>query len=177
MKTNLLLLKSSLLRTSGVFKAAFLLLVLLLIGTATRAQVVYSMGEPGNTSAAIAGDLIKKMNYDGTNVSTVITGANAGLIQPFAVALDGNNNRIFVSEGNLSGNVIKVITGSSVTSTITSANSAYIKDINYDVVGNWLYYITESGDITQVAANDALYRVHPDGTGLQTLATSITKNT
>jgi gliding motility-associated-like protein len=176
MKTNLLLLKSSLLRTSGVFKAAFLLLVLLLIGTATRAQVVYSMGEPGNTSAAIAGDLIKKMNYDGTNVSTVITGANAGLIQPFAVALDGNNNRIFVSEGNLSGNVIKVITGSSVTSTITSANSAYIKDINYDVVGNWLYYITESGDITQVAANDALYRVHPDGTGLQTLATSITKN-
>jgi hypothetical protein len=170
MKTNLLLLKSSLLKTSGVLKAAFLLLVLLLIGTATRAQVVYSMGEPGNTSAATSGDLIKKMNYDGTNVSTVITGTNAGLIQPLNVALDGNNNRIFVSEGNLSGNVIKVITGSSVTSTITSANSAYIKDINYDVVGNWLYYITEGGDITQVTANDALYRVHPDGTGTQTVA-------
>lgn len=164
------------LKTSGVLKAAFLLLVLLLIGTATRAQVVYSMGEPGNTSAATSGDLIKKMNYDGTNGSTVITGTNAGLIQPLNVALDGNNNRIFVSEGNLSGNVIKVITGSSVTSTITSANSAYIKDINYDVVGNWLYYITEGGDITQVTANDALYRVHPDGTGTQTVAASITKN-
>jgi gliding motility-associated-like protein len=176
MKTNLLLLKSSLLKTSGVLKAAFLLLVLLLIGTATRAQVVYSMGEPGNTSAATSGDLIKKMNYDGTNGSTVITGTSAGLIQPLNVALDGNNNRIFVSEGNLSGNVIKVITGSSVTGTITSANSAYIKDINYDVVGNWLYYITESGDITQATANDALYRVHPDGTGSQTLATSVTKN-
>nr|WP_294943271.1 cadherin-like beta sandwich domain-containing protein [uncultured Mucilaginibacter sp.] len=176
MKRILLLLKSNLQKGTYAIPAAFLLLVLLGISTASRAQVVYSMGEPGNTTAATSGDLIKKMNYDGTNGSTVITGANAGLIQPLNVALDGNNNRIFVSEGNLSGNVIKVITGSSVTSTITSANSAYIKDINYDVVGNWLYYITEGGDITQATANDALYRVHPDGTGTQTVAASITKN-
>ncbi|OOQ59962.1 cadherin-like beta sandwich domain-containing protein [Mucilaginibacter pedocola] len=176
MKRNLLLWKSSLIKSLSAISAAFLLLVLLGSSTTSRAQVVYSMAEPGNTSAATAGDLIQKMNYDGTNVSTIITGTNAGLIQPLNVALDGNNNRIFVSEGNLSGNVIKVITGSSVTNTITSANSAYIKDINYDVVGNWLYYITEGGDITQVTANDALYRVHPDGTGTQTLAASITKN-
>jgi gliding motility-associated-like protein len=178
MKTNLLLLKSSLLKSLNAIQAAFLLLVLLAISTTTCAQVVYSMADPAGTTAA-AGDAVFKMNYNGSSPTQFISGSTAGLVQPNAIALDGNNNRVFVSEGYLSANVIKVLnlTTGALISTITAPNSSSsIKGMEYDVVNDWLYYITEGGDNATITANDAVYRVHADGTGQQTLASSLCKN-
>lgn len=177
MKRTLLLLKSNLLKRIYAIPAVFLLLALLSMSTAARAQVVYSMGDPASGSS-LPGDVVYRMNYDGSGSATITTGANAGLVQPGQIALDGNNNRLFVSEIYLSGNVIKVLnaTTGAVIRTITSANSAYIKAIEYDVVNDWLYYTTEGGDVTVLTSTDALFRVHADGTGSQTLATTLTKN-
>jgi gliding motility-associated-like protein len=177
MKRNLLLLKSNLLKGLYAMPAAFLLLALLSISTTTRAQVVYSMADPAGTTAA-AGDAVFQMNYNGANPTQFISGATAGLVQPNAIALDGNNNRVFVSEGYLAGNAIKVVnaTTGALIRTITSANSAYIKAMEYDVVNDWLYYTTEGGDVTVLTAADALFRVHADGSGSQTIATTLTKN-
>jgi len=177
MKRNLLLLKSNLLKSLYAISAAFLLLVLLCISITTRAQVVYSLGDQSSTSP-VAGDVVNRVNYNGTGVTTITTGPTASLTQPGNIALDGNNNQLFVSELYTAGNVIKVInaTTGAVIRSISSANSKYIKDVAYDVANDWLYYITEGGSITVNDAGDAVYRVHADGTGSQTIATSITKN-
>jgi hypothetical protein len=177
MKRNLLLLKSNLLKSLYAISAAFLLLVLLCTSITTRAQVVYSLGDQSSTSP-VAGDVVNRVNYNGTGVTTITTGPTASLTQPGNIALDGNNNRLFVSELYTAGNVIKVMnaTTGAVIRSISSANSKYIKDVAYDVANDWLYYITEGGSITVNDAGDAVYRVHADGTGSQTIATSITKN-
>ncbi|MBD1362329.1 cadherin-like beta sandwich domain-containing protein [Mucilaginibacter sp. ZT4R22] len=177
MKRILLLLKSNLQKGTYAIPAAFLLLVLLTISTAARAQVVYTMGETASSSPT-ATDVVNRMNYNGTGGTTVATGLVSGLIQPGNIALDGNNNRIFVSDLYTPTTAIKVLnaTTGAVIRTISSTNSKAIRDIAYDVAGDWLYYITEGGSITVNDAGDAVYRVHADGTGTQTVATSITKN-
>ncbi|RYZ98429.1 MAG: cadherin-like beta sandwich domain-containing protein, partial [Sphingobacteriaceae bacterium] len=163
--------------------AFLLLMVLLSASQRSNAQVYYLMTSPNvqeGTKLITAGatlktpeDVLKRVDKDGSNDADVISSVAKS---PSKVALDGNNNRVFIYEALNTEKSIKIFnltTGAALGSIDVSYE---VRGMVYDPVSDYLYYITEGGDGGKLSVGDAIYRVRGDGTGNEVFLSSITIN-
>jgi gliding motility-associated-like protein len=95
---------------------------------------------------------------------------------PISMALDIPNNRVFIYESTGgSGRGIKTYDLSSNTFTATALiNTGTVKDIAYEPVSGYLYYLTSDDVATSTAATDALTKVLPGGTSSIVIKSGVT---
>ena len=153
------------------------IIVLLLLGALgisnkSYGQIYYML----NDGAAASNDKVMVAPYAGGTPALVSTGQAVG---PIEFAIDGNNNRLFLIDANQTAGQIKILnlTTGALIGTITSPRRMH--QVKYDAATNYVYYSTEGAGTNpnaELTADDAIYRIRPDGTGLQTVATSICEN-
>jgi gliding motility-associated-like protein len=117
----------------------------------------------------VANDLnaLYRSKPDGTQNAVVKTQI---ALLPNWLALDIPNNRVFINEAIFSAR--KMLTLDLGTNTVTAnpSISNIVNAISYDPVTDYIYYITSDNDqlntgTTNGTTNDALRKIHPDGTG------------
>jgi hypothetical protein len=122
-----------------------------------------------NSGTGTANDMnaIYRSKPDGTQ-NTVL--AKQFALLPIWLSLDIPNNRVFIYEGIYTGR--KMLTFNLGTNTVTAnpSISNIVNAIAYDDVTDYIYYITSDNDqlnngTTNGTTNDALRKIHPDGTG------------
>ncbi|MFA6085503.1 cadherin-like beta sandwich domain-containing protein [Mucilaginibacter sp.] len=95
---------------------------------------------------------------------------------PLYLALDIPNNRVFVYEstgGSSRGIKTYSLTSNTFTQTAT-INSGTVKDIAYDPLTDYLYYLTSDDIATSTAATDALNKVQPGGSTTTVIKAAVT---
>ncbi len=95
---------------------------------------------------------------------------------PLYLALDIPNNRVFIYEstgGSSRGIKTFSLTSNEFTQTAT-INSGTVKDIAYDPLTDYIYYLTSDDIATSTAATDALNKVQPGGTSTIVIKAAVT---
>jgi hypothetical protein len=150
---------------------AVLLIAGLGLSNNSNAQVYWSTND-ANVNAT-ADDAYYKMNYDGSNKTTI----SSGLINlAIGFAIDGNNNRMFVYEAKPGSYAIKILNLTTGALINTIPVSYEIRDMEYDPRTDYLYYTTEGGNGAALSEGDAVNRVHGDGTGQEVFLSSVCLN-
>jgi len=157
---------------SKLIWAVFILVLITSISFKSQAQLYFVQ----NDNSAAANDKYVVAPYAGGTPTTISTGQIVGAIR---FAIDGNNNRLFAIEASATSGIMKVmnLTTGALIRTITSPR--VMRSVQYDAASDYIYYSTEGIGTNANAtldADDAIYRIHPDGTGLQTVATNICEN-
>src|SRR5690606_18054235 len=91
------------------------------------------------------------------------------------MALDVTNKRAFVTEllyNNRGINKIDIATGLSTSILSGIAGNSTITDIAYDATNDYIYYLKSDG-ASGSGAEDAIYRLKPDGTGHEKLVGNV----
>ncbi|WP_419788926.1 cadherin-like beta sandwich domain-containing protein [Mucilaginibacter sp. FT3.2] len=179
MKELLLLLKNLLTKDLGYLSIALILLVLLGISNKSGAQVYYMTNDAVSGTASTV-DGINRMDYSGSNATLL---ANSFTPSPGIMEVDLPNNRAFVYEAfstsppnGLSIKVVNLTTGA-VTATIPiTGTGARCYAIKYDPINDYIYYVVADSSPTTATADDALYKVKPDGTGKTTVVSGFATN-
>ncbi|MCS3732494.1 cadherin-like beta sandwich domain-containing protein [Mucilaginibacter dorajii] len=135
---------------------------------AASGYIYYLTTASGSTLAA--GDALRKVKPDGTGDALVLASITAS---PKYLALDLTHGQVIVEDVFATTNIMKVIKISDGSSTTLISNSTPINAIHYNVADNYIYYLTSDGSFSSNGANDALVKIHPDGTGQTTIASSI----
>jgi gliding motility-associated-like protein len=154
-----------------------ILLLGLLFGANQRsAAQVYYITNAGDGVTLSANDALNRINGDGSG-NTVIAPSVA--VNPALLAVDATHNRAFIYTffTNSATNSIKVVnlTTGGLISTIAVAAAPGIVGMQYDPVGDYLYYTTSDANQNTLDATDALCRIKPDGTGNTVLIPSLSR--
>ncbi len=147
---------------------------------AVNNYIYYVVQDAAPTSAS-SGDVLVKVKPDGTGSTTVASGF---CDNPELMKLDIPNNRAFVYENLFADHSIYTInlSNGSATHFATTAGTGSLFGIqmDYDPTTDYIYLVTSDGNtspgITTTAANDAVYKVHPDGTGYTAIKSSMFTN-
>ncbi|MES2265635.1 MAG: cadherin-like beta sandwich domain-containing protein [Bacteroidota bacterium] len=133
---------------------------------------IYYLTTDGSALSTTATDALVRVKPDGTG-QTVL--ASSFTPSPLYLALDIPNNRVFVYESLNAQRGIKTVSLSSGTITQSATvSTGTVKDIAYDPNTDFLYYLTSDDIALNVATNDALMKVKPDGTNTTVVKGSIT---
>jgi gliding motility-associated-like protein len=154
-----------------------ILLLGLLFGASQRsAAQVYYITNAGDGLTLSANDALNRINGDGSG-NTVIAPSVA--VNPALLALDPTHNRAFIYTffSNSATNSIKVVnlTTGALISTITTPAAPGIGGMQYDPVGDYLYYTTNDANQNTLDPTDALCRIKSDGTGNTVLIPSLSR--
>ncbi|WP_191174546.1 cadherin-like beta sandwich domain-containing protein [Mucilaginibacter rigui] len=128
--------------------------------------IYYVVADSGPTSAT-SNDALIKVKPDGTGKTVVISGFCKN---PTLLALDIANNKAYVynqlaSEKNfLTINLSAGTVAQTITITAPAGNPFLVQDIDYDAETDYIYYLS-SNNSGATNSNDAISRIHPDGTG------------
>jgi gliding motility-associated-like protein len=135
---------------------------------------IYYVTQDATPSVAGTNDALWRVRPDGTGSTSLVAGFCKN---PTFLALDPKNNRAFVYENLFADHSLVVINlaDNSVTRTIpTVAASGSLLGIDcaYDPATDYIYLLT-SENTAALSDNDALIKVHPDGTGQTTVKSKI----
>ncbi|WP_295719297.1 cadherin-like beta sandwich domain-containing protein [Mucilaginibacter sp.] len=135
---------------------------------------IYYVTQDATTSVAGTNDALWRVKPDGTGSTSLVSGFCKN---PTFLALDPKNNRAFVYENLFADHSLVVINlaDNSVTRTIpTVAASGPLVGVDcaYDPVTDYIYMLT-SENTAALGDNDALFKVHPDGTGQTTVKSKV----
>ncbi|AYL96136.1 cadherin-like beta sandwich domain-containing protein [Mucilaginibacter celer] len=140
--------------------------------------IYYVVQDATPTSASTTNDALIRVKPDGTGSTTLITGF---CTNPSFLALDIAHNRVFVYQNLFSDHSFKVLTLSGNTASLTATlPTATVPapmvgvDCEYDAATDYIYFLTSDNAAgTTATANDALYKMHSDGTGQTTVKASV----
>ncbi|MGO0059031.1 S-layer homology domain-containing protein [Brevibacillus fluminis] len=138
---------------------------------------VYYMTSDGTAGSLKSEDALNRMNSDGTG-DTVIKDSITKA--PGALALDIANNKAYFTDAAGGAGIMGLYSIDLGTGTVTqikafSFNPAY-GGVAYDPVNDYIYYMTSDGASGSLSNEDALNRIHPDGTGDTVIKSSITQS-
>jgi gliding motility-associated-like protein len=137
---------------------------------------IYYVVQDGTPSTATANDALVRVKPDGTGSTTLISGFCKN---PSFLALDIANSRVFVYENLFADHGFVTLSLSGYTASVarvsptTAASGSIVGvDCDYDPVTDYIYLLT-SDNTGSKTANDALYKIHSDGTGQVAIKSSI----
>jgi hypothetical protein len=128
--------------------------------------IYYVVADSGPTAAS-ANDALIKVKPDGTGKTVVISGFSKN---PNLLALDVANNKAYVynqlaAEKNfLTINLSAGTVAQTITITAPAGNPFLVQDIDYDAESDYIYYLS-SNNSGATNTNDAISKIHPNGTG------------
>jgi hypothetical protein len=128
--------------------------------------IYYIVADSAPTSSS-ANDALIKVKPDGTGKTVVISGFSKN---PTLLALDVANNKAYVynqlaAEKNfLTINLSAGTVAQTITITAPAGNPFLVQDIDYDAETDYIYYLS-SNNSGATNANDAISKIHPNGTG------------
>ncbi|MES2063738.1 MAG: cadherin-like beta sandwich domain-containing protein [Bacteroidota bacterium] len=128
---------------------------------------IYYIVADSSPTTATTDDALYKVKPDGTGKTVVISAFSKN---PNLLALDIIHNKAYVYNQLVAEKKLLTIDLSNgtviQTGTITAATTGIysVNDIGYDADTDYIYYLSSNG-ATTTNANDALSKIHPDGTG------------
>ena len=131
---------------------------------------VYFLTTDGVAATLSATDALNRIKADGTGSNQVLIASIT--TSPLYLALNTANNQAYVYEGLTASRGIKTINLSNNTVSTTLPVPAQVVAIDYARTNGYIYYLTTDAIGATSSANDALYRVKPDGTGTTTISSS-----
>jgi hypothetical protein len=136
-------------------------LLVLLLGLARPGHAqLYYLTTNGTATSQTANDALNRLNTADNTTSTVISSI---AVSPTLLALDPANNRAFVYEALTTSRGIKVYSLTGTPALLyTLPVPAQVSAIEYDVVGDYVYFLTTDASATDLTATDALNRIKAD---------------
>ncbi len=131
---------------------------------------LYYTTTDGSFSTQTSNDALWKVKPDGTGLTQV---AGSVSHSPTLLAIDIAHNQAFIYEAVATDHSIVTVNTTNGAVIQTVPLTAQANAIEYDPVTNFVYVLT-SNNSAGLGATDALIRMHPDGTGLSTIVSSVT---
>ncbi|MGY4537138.1 gliding motility-associated-like protein [Mucilaginibacter sp. UYNi724] len=134
---------------------------------------LYYTSNDGNGSTTVATDGLYRIKGDGSGNTTLASSISA---TPTYFGVDIPNSKIYIYESVTTAPKLMTYNLSGNSATFTgSINMPVIKGMDYDPVNNWIYYTVDNGT-TALTTDDALWKIHPNGTNQTKVIGNLTAN-
>ncbi|MEO6497389.1 MAG: cadherin-like beta sandwich domain-containing protein, partial [Mucilaginibacter sp.] len=135
---------------------------------------LYYISIDGNGATNVPEDALNRIKSDGSNNTRLAASISPA---PSFISLDIKNNKVYVYESLNKAQKFLTFTlnGNAATLTTTKSDIPAFKGMYFDDVNNWLYYTTDNGS-TALTSDDALFRMHPDGTAVNKIVDNLSPN-